>query len=200
MPSHIEYRFDHQLDARLPFFEKLPVWKQVHGIHVAEVLAPNQQCGDADGLATSLAQQPVGILTADCVPILLHHRDGSRVAALHSGWRGTIAHLAKAFIQSEKADAKEWIAILGPSIRSCCYEVSTDLIDSFALAFPDAPRSEWNPIPRHLDLPNLIQWELRQLSVEVRLEAPCTYCNLEWQSYRRNKTPLRQFSWILRRN
>jgi hypothetical protein len=62
-----------------------PSWKQVHGNAIADVTPQQLICGEVDGLITRTRGQPIGVITADCTPILLAKRDGSAVAALHAG-------------------------------------------------------------------------------------------------------------------
>lgn len=64
--------------------------RQVHGSNVVEV-AEKAVEAEADGLTSTLPGTAIGVYTADCVPILLAAEDGSRVAAVHAGWRGLLA-------------------------------------------------------------------------------------------------------------
>src|SRR5690606_32199402 len=112
--------------------------KQVHGIHIHEVTKPKQEVGEADGLYTESTDVLIGILTADCVPILLSEKSGNAVAALHAGWRGTYEGIVSAFsrvLQSKGQCPSQWKAIVGPSIGPCCYEVSEEMVENFKKKF-----------------------------------------------------------------
>lgn len=93
---------------------------------------------EADGLWTSRSGRVVGVKTADCVPVLLADPVGRRVAAVHSGWRGTLLEIArKAVFSLEEAGSRpgDLIAAIGPSIRPCCYQVSEELAARFSSHF-----------------------------------------------------------------
>ncbi len=86
-----------------------------------------------DGYVTVCRELPIGIKTADCVPILIEGRDESgipvAVSAVHAGWRGTAAQIAVVAIEklAELGVKKENIYIaIGPCIGECCYEVGVD--------------------------------------------------------------------------
>lgn len=90
-----------------------------------------------DGYVTDEIMLPVGVKTADCVPILFAFvREGKTLAvgAVHAGWRGTVGRICERcvdMLSSEYgAEKKEIFAAIGPSIRSCCYEVGEDLYEA----------------------------------------------------------------------
>lgn len=96
-------------------------------------LAPAFEC---DGYVTSENDLPIGIKTADCVPILIEGRNASdevvAVAAVHAGWRGTAARIVKNAIDSLISLGVEreniYVAI-GACIDVCCYEVGIDFVN-----------------------------------------------------------------------
>jgi polyphenol oxidase len=134
--------------------------KQFHSdvIHLIES-APAQSCkGDA-----SLTNRPgllLAVQTADCVPILLVDPKNRAVAAIHAGWRGTLARIAvKAAGQMQMrfgSRPADLLAALGPAIGGCCYEVGVEVATQFLSQFPDAPA--WFDEFRTGDEPNPIQW------------------------------------------
>jgi purine-nucleoside/S-methyl-5'-thioadenosine phosphorylase / adenosine deaminase len=134
--------------------------KQIHSdvIHLFDV-APSQPCqGDA-----SVSNRPgllLGVQTADCVPILLVDPKKRAIAAIHAGWRGTLARIVvKAIGQLQmhfKSKPGDLFAAIGPSIGGCCYEVGTEVATQFLSQFPEAP--EWFDEFRTGDEPNPIQW------------------------------------------
>ena len=96
-----------------PYWDVSPRWKQVHGIGMAEVKAPAQECGEVDVLSTRLSKVPISVVTADCVPVLMCRRDGKAVAAAHAGWRGTRARILEHFAEQLKREGEnlsEWVA------------------------------------------------------------------------------------------
>ena len=87
-----------------------------------------------DGYITDESGVTLGIKTADCVPILIEAEKGGKivaVSALHAGWRGTAAGIAKKAVDMLKNDygvkSEDIRAAIGPCIHECCYEVGEDL-------------------------------------------------------------------------
>ncbi len=105
----------------------------------------NVDAPKADALATRTEGLLLGVQTADCVPILLADTRNRVVAAIHQGWRGTLARVAVKTLGRMQMEfgtrARDVVAALGPSIGRCCYEVGSDVARSFAAQFPNAP--EW---------------------------------------------------------
>ena len=93
--------------------------------------------GSADGYMTQQSGLPVGVKSADCVPVLLEARDADgrvlAVAAVHAGWRGTAGGIAPNAVRALRhscGDAEIYAAI-GPCIGACCFEVDKDCVDEF---------------------------------------------------------------------
>lgn len=134
--------------------------KQIHSdvIHLFDT-APSDSCrGDA-----SITNRPgllLAVQTADCVPILLVDPKKRAIAAIHAGWRGTLARIAAKTIGAMQmhfaTNPRDLLAAIGPSIGPCCYEVGTEVATQFLSQFPDAPAyfDEF----RTGDEPNPIQW------------------------------------------
>lgn len=94
--------------------------------------------GSGDGYVTAAPGVSIGVKTADCVPILLADEAAGVVGALHAGWRGTVAGIARVGVEkmvSLGADPSRIVAAIGPSIGVCCYEVGED----FAAAVAESP-------------------------------------------------------------
>ena len=115
---------------------------QVHGINVVtvtELWAPGQG-GKADALVTCLPGLALGIVTADCAPVLFADAGGRIVGAAHAGWRGALAGVLEATIDamtSLGAAVGDIAAAVGPCIGQASYEVGPDLRDA-VLARDDA--------------------------------------------------------------
>lgn len=134
--------------------------KQFHSdlIHVFDS-APGEPCrGDA-----SITDRPgllLGVQTADCVPILLADPKKRVVAAIHAGWRGTLARIVTKTIGAMRmhfgSEPGDLLAAIGPCIGPCCYEVGTEVATQFLSQFPDAP-SYFDEL-RTGDEPNPLQW------------------------------------------
>ncbi len=177
--------------------ETKPLWKQVHGADTATVKVAGQACGEVDGFLTEVPGQPIGVVTADCTPILLGRDDGRAVMALHAGWRGTVRGIIERGLATQ--DATRWRASLGPAIQSCCFEVGPEVEEIFFERFPDFDRDIIRPRPRHISLSAVQSRILRSLGVEqIESSALCTKCSThpEFHSYRRNPGEGRQYSCV----
>ncbi len=128
------------------------VWrlKQVHGVAAhTDALPCDGTWPDGDLLATDQPEVAVAVRTADCVPILLADRRTGVVAAVHAGWRGTVAGAAGRMVDVMRerfgTRADDLVAAVGPCIGPHVYEVGEGVIDAFAAAWPaqGEARSWW---------------------------------------------------------
>lgn len=107
--------------------------RQVHGV---EVLVAGEGPVVGDGLMTAERGLLLGIMTADCVPVLVADVKKRVVAGFHAGWRGTaggIVELGIARMRKEfGCDVADLVAAVGPSIGVCCYKVGEELREVFA--------------------------------------------------------------------
>jgi YfiH family protein len=182
--------------------ESHPSWKQVHGVGFFEVTEPLQKCGEVDSLLTFKKGLPVAVVNADCVPVLFAKRDGSAVAAIHSGWRGTLAGITSKVwerFSSRGEKPADWVAAIGPAIGPCCYEVSEELVAQFVAAKSLSP-GLIAPSFRKLDLAAIHHAELTELGFSaVDLLRVCTSCAKApaLHSFRREKNSKRQYSGLV---
>jgi len=169
---------------------QLFLMKQVHGAAVR--LAPWDGAPEADA---GLAEGPgllVGVETADCLPVLIVDPWRRAVAAVHAGWRGTVAGVAQAAVRALLAGgsrAESLIAALGPSIGPCCYEVGEVVVGAFA----EWGQTFFRPGTRgrpHLDLRAANARQLLDQGVvadRIHHVSDCTFCRADrYHSYRRD--------------
>ena len=85
-----------------------------------------------DGLMTSTPELPIGVMAADCVPLLIYDAENNAIAAVHAGWRGTVDGIAVSAIKAmgdtfgtKPANLK---VCLGPSICRSCYQVGEEVV------------------------------------------------------------------------
>ena len=174
---------------------------QVHGREVARVEQGTTPDGlmaiDADAVFTTLPEVPVGVYVADCVPILVADERTGACAAVHAGWRGTVAGVLAAAVARLVADAGARAADLrvaiGPSIGPCCFEVGPEVVAAVEAAFPAARAAgailERSPRP-HVDLPRLNRMAAEGAGVSpdaIDVAGLCTSCDRgRFYSYRRD--------------
>lgn len=152
---------------------------QTHSDHVAYVSQPGQP-DDVDAVFTDVAGLCICVSTADCIPVLLHDPRHHAVAAIHAGWRGTVARIVRQTVQAMQArlgtQAADLRAVIGPGISLQAFEVGQEVYDAFlAAGFPmeriAVQRDKW-----HIDL-----WEANRLQLEeagvqdIQIAGVCTY-------------------------
>jgi YfiH family protein len=124
---------------------KLVTLRQIHSdiIHAVEGFPNAQFRGDA--LITRVPGLLLAVQTADCIPILLADPKTRAVAAIHSGWRGTLRRIAGKVVGRMKmvfdSDPADLVAAVGPGVGRCCYEVGPEVAREYASQFPQA--HEW---------------------------------------------------------
>jgi YfiH family protein len=149
------------------FNERRRIWvHQVHGRRVAIARDASFENGsEADAIVSKDANAYLLVRVADCVPILLSTPDGKAVAAVHAGWRGVVAEVVPAAIESLAALAQtppqQMIAAIGPCISREFFEVGPEVVTEFVRLFGESPR--W--ADRHVDLPEAVATQLRSSGV-----------------------------------
>jgi hypothetical protein len=168
--------------------------RQVHGDRVVVATEPHEPLEEADAVATATAGVAACVSVADCVPVLLADPRSGAVAAVHAGWRGSLAGIgARAvalLVERFCADPEELLAAVGPSIGPCCYEVDPDLAERFRAAFgPSVANS--SPSQPRLDLWLANERTLRSAGLRARnveVLGRCTSCDPErFYSHRRDR-------------
>jgi YfiH family protein len=141
------------LENRRRFFSAIGAGKmrvatlrQIHSDIVRRVDSLEQgQELKGDALVTRERGVLLVVETADCIPILLADTKRHAIAAVHSGWRGTVRRIAEKTLGRMQMEfgtqPRDVIASLGPGIDRCCYEVGSDVAREFHAQFPDA--REW---------------------------------------------------------
>jgi purine-nucleoside/S-methyl-5'-thioadenosine phosphorylase / adenosine deaminase len=167
--------------------ESLALARQVHGASVLEVARGSSGVlGEADILVARQAGPVLGILTADCAPVLVVGDRG--VAIAHAGWRGLVAGAVQRAVDAVGPVASAWI---GPCIHACCYEVGPEVIEAF--------RAEGLPVaaPDRVDPAQASLSALRRAGVgAVAVVDACTSCDRDLFSYRRDGTTGRQGAFL----
>ena len=172
----------------------------LHQVHSNRVHVAKEGCGlwdpvEGDALITRAENLALAVKVGDCLPVLIADPVHAAVAAVHSGWRGTLSGILPQTILEMKREfncnpAQLHVAI-GPGIRACCFEVGTEVAERFDEAFPGAHLAK--PIEERcgkflLDHSKALKIQLGHAGVPSEnchdLEA-CTCCNTkEFFSYR----------------
>ena len=89
---------------------------------------------DGDALITNRTNTLIGVLTADCAPILIHDQNKKMIAAIHAGWKGAFKDIIKKvvkFMIKKGCSPKDMTAVIGPCIAVKNYEVKQDFVKKF---------------------------------------------------------------------
>ena len=176
---------------------RMVTMRQRHGDHVIDVAEPCKDAGEGDAMVTDAPGVYLGVLTADCAPIVCWARTPRRrlAAVVHAGWRGALAGVAAKtvrHIEERYGTAPEelWCAV-GPAIGPCCYEIGADVSGPLLEKWGDKAEASLQRRDGRtfLDLKRLNAALLAGAGVpEERIASagPCTACNpAEFFSYRR---------------
>lgn len=159
--------------------KKLVTVRQTHSSNVLVVDRPFEgPPPEADALVTTTPGLLIGVLTADCVPVLLSTPTGDMVAAVHAGWRGAASGIVETTIGKMKdIGAGEIFAALGPCIWQNSYEVSQEFYDNLAtVPFLFKPANR----PHHwqFDLPGFVTHRLAEAGIQSIAPSPAnTYAD-----------------------
>ena len=173
--------------------QALVVGGQVHGTRVAAVSATDRGRGacdpdtvlpGTDGLLTNVPALPLGVSTADCVPVFLYAPARGVVGVLHAGWRGTLRGILGAAVarlrETWQVSPAEVHVAFGPAIGACCYEIGEDV----AAEATDHPATAAHlqaagPGKWHLDLRGHLAAQATAAGIpaaQVHVVGPCTKC------------------------
>lgn len=165
---------------------------QVHGTAVVDADTMGFGVPMADAMVSTQKNVVLGVMTADCLPIVIGDTQGEIVGVAHAGWRGlqagVIENLVKAMrLKKPQAILKVWI---GPCISQAAFEVGEDVFNAFVQKEP-----RWEVYFRHAplhkyfaDLSGITDAILHSLGVEqIEHSRVCTYTqNEKCFSYRRS--------------
>jgi YfiH family protein len=167
--------------------------RQIHSDLIHHVSKISEMPPAGDGLLTNIPGILLGVMTADCLPIILADSKRHAVGVFHAGWCGTVKRIVEKGVGemrkhfgSRPADLR---AVIGPGIRSCCYQVGTEVRDAFESQFSYASSlfrhtketdeiHEKYPLlfltsraPGHSDLPQQIFLDLAEANRRQLLDA-----------------------------
>jgi YfiH family protein len=138
----------HGFTTRHSSGRELPRWclaggpvllRQIHSDIVRPVDSPPAAPPRGDALITATPRLVLAVRTADCLPVLLFDPGVPAAGVAHAGWRGTVRRIAEKTVAALRAsfgaDPARMLAVIGPGIHSCCYEVGEEVIEAFHSQF-----------------------------------------------------------------
>jgi YfiH family protein len=146
-------------------------------------------------MVTSTPGLAIGVLTADCAPVLFADGEARVIGAAHAGWRGALSGIVETTVKAmEKLGAKpaRITAVIGPTISQKAYEVGSDYVERFLAEEPGSEAffitDERSGEP-HFDLPGYVAERLARAGVgSIADLGLCTYCEeTRLFSYRRSQ-------------
>ncbi len=200
-PSNVEgNRATFSRAFNLPPHQLLTV-KQVHGNDLLLIDEPNPDLShfltvEVDAIITNQPGIMIGVLTADCFPLLIWHKDIKVAAVIHAGWRGAANGLITKVIETIHSHfdcpVTELVAAIGPGIGAHNYEVDRPVRDAFKQG-----SGYWNEISKEtrlghwqLNIPLSCQLQLEQAGLKpqnIETVSECTCCHPElFFSHRRD--------------
>lgn len=183
-----------------------------HLVHGADVLTidkaeQRQIAGRADGLITNRPNVYLFMRFGDCTPLLFFDPIENGVGLTHAGWRGTMQNAAgstvNAMVEQFGCKPHNIIAVIGPAIGVCCYEVGPDVVAAAATAFPRPEslfsRQNGSTTPVHFDLWAANEQQLLAAGVKQIIHSNiCTACRTdEFFSHRAEKGQTGRFGVII---
>jgi len=164
-------------------FERLATLQQVHSTECVAGAGRSGALGTGDALLENTPGVVVAVKTADCIPLLLVDPFHRAVAAVHAGWRGTVAGIAQRAVAAMGAQfgsrAGDLHAAIGPAIGKCCYKVGAEVAAQFGVEGR-----------AHIDLAGTVRGQLEAAGVggqRIYMCGLCTKCRAdEFHSFRRD--------------
>jgi YfiH family protein len=172
-------------------------------VHSREVLLIDRECPntrpEADGMISRDAALWLSVTVADCLPVYLYDTESGGFGMLHSGWKGTGIVMTALRLMAEhwSTQAQRVAAVLGPCIRSCCYQVDAERAQAFEAEFggsggtyplgpvvrqvPGADRDSWYIDLQAANARLLVQAGVRNIAVC----GDCTFTDERLGSFRR---------------
>lgn len=167
-------------DGELPYPVLQP--HQVHSdcvVAVRDRAMTREDLQGVDALVTGLRGYAIGVRTADCVPVLIYDPVRQAIAAVHSGWKGTVKEISARTLEAMRSGfgtaPEDVLAVVGPSIGPGSFQVGEEVVAAFREAgFPEAVLSFRGPrVPGtmqggwHIDLWSAVRWTLERCGVRA---------------------------------
>ncbi len=163
--------------------KNLVFMNQVHGNEVLNV-EDDKQILTCDALISDKKNLALGVMVADCIPLLLYDENSGVIAAVHAGRAGVFKKIARKTVEKMVEfygiNISDLKAVIGACIHQCCYEISGDVLEYSLKNYPDFVKNS------HLDIKGILLKQLLDLGLEAKDESKCSCCNKSYFSYRRD--------------
>ncbi|SNZ06789.1 conserved hypothetical protein [Persephonella hydrogeniphila] len=162
--------------------------------HTSVITTPENLDIDADGIYISQKNTAAGVLTADCLPVVI--TDYKRVAVVHAGWRGLVNGIIENALQFFK---DEIFCFIGPSAGKCCYEVGEEFVENMLKKGIDSRYFYSNGSKITFSLKDLAADKMKRYGVKQIFDISlCSICSEDFFSYRKGDFDKRilTFSWL----
>ncbi|MBT3591019.1 MAG: peptidoglycan editing factor PgeF [Candidatus Marinimicrobia bacterium] len=170
--------------------KNLVIPKQTHSSNYFVCESPGNY-PDTDAVISINKHVVLSMQVADCIPIFIVDIEKKYTALIHAGWRGLVTNIIQKTIKQmfqHGCETKNIKIVLGPSIKSCCFEVSDDVIHQFSQSIITRNRNKKGKY--WVDLLALAKKQLSELSINdanIYVDQNCTSCEIDhFHSYRRD--------------
>ena len=141
-----------------------------------------------DGLVTNVARIALFIPVADCAVLTFYDPIARVIAAVHAGWKGTVAGIIPETMHKMSAlgsNPSDILVGISPVLEKCCYQVKADLVQSVTEAFPNHAQTFFEPsgddVHFEFDFLGLLCWQLQESGIShehIEPSGMCTACNV----------------------
>ncbi|MBQ8168107.1 peptidoglycan editing factor PgeF [bacterium] len=174
---------------------------QTHSANIDFAIEGRFDYSDTDALILTNKKQAIFLNFADCVPVILYDKKRHIAAVSHAGWRGTVQKIAPKTVQIMQSNPKDIIAVIGPAISLCCYNVGQGVFEQLEYTvknFENLYEFKNNEI--YVDLKGINAQQLKEIGVEnIDLCPYCTCCNNDkFFSYRKENGTTNRHSAVIR--
>ena len=169
--------------------------QQTHSDHI-EIVDERIEYPDTDGLIITQKNIPIALRFADCTPLIFYDTKQKIGAISHAGWRGTAQKIGPKTIKKMNSNPSNIIAIIGPAIGLCCYEVSLEVRMELLETITDTSGLTQG---KNVDLKQINARQLQEIGItEIDICPYCTSCNNDlFYSYRKeNGTSERHYAML----
>lgn len=170
---------------------------QTHSCNIDFAVIGKSDYPETDALILENKEQGVFLNFADCTPVILYDQKRNIAAVSHAGWRGTAQKIAPKTVEKMQSNPKDIVAVIGPAISLCCYEVGEDVFNKLKATVNDF---EGLYRENFVDLKGINARQLEEIGVErIDICPYCTCCdNHMFFSYRKENATTNRHSAVIR--